>query len=152
MRTTIDFSPLWRSSIGFDRMLKLLDGASHGELADNYPPYNIEKTGEDSYRITLAVAGFNLSELNLVAQPNLLVVAGNKANAKDGHFLHQGIAARSFSRQFRLADFVKVAGARLEQGQLVVDLVREVPEAMKPHRIEIASSGKPEMVERRLAA
>lgn len=152
MRTTIDFSPLWRSSIGFDRMLNLLDEAARLEPADNYPPYDIEKTGEDAYRITLAVAGFAPSELAVTAQPNLLVVSGKKAEAWSRQLLHQGIAARAFERQFRLADFVQVAGANLEQGLLMIDLVREVPEAMKPRRIEIASGNEPRAVESRQAA
>ncbi len=152
MRTTIDFSPLWRSSIGFDRMLNLLDEATRFEPADNYPPYNIEKTGEDAYRITLAVAGFAPNELTVTAQPNLLVISGNKAAAEGRQFLHQGIAARAFERQFKLADFVKVARASLEQGLLMIDLVREVPEAMKPRRIAIASSTEPKAIESRQAA
>ena len=152
MRTTIDFSPLWRSSIGFDRMLNLLDEATRFEPADNYPPSDIEKTGENAYRLTLAVAGFAPSELTVTAQPNLLVVSGHKADGQSRELLHQGIAARAFERQFQLAEFVKVVGASLEQGLLTIDLVREVPEAMKPRRIAIASGSAPRAIESRRAA
>ena len=152
MRTTIDLSPLWRSSIGFDRMLDLLDEVTHFEPADHYPPYDIEKTGENAYRITLAVAGFTLEELAVAAQPNLLVISGKKADSESGQFLHRGIAARSFERQFKLADFVKVVGASLDQGLLMIDLVREVPEALKPRRIAIAARAEPKALETRQAA
>lgn len=152
MRTTIDFSPLWRTGIGFDRMLDLLDNVASFEPSDHYPPYNIEKTGEDAYRVTLAVAGFAPDELTVTAQPNLLLVAGRKAEGQAGEFLHHGIATRPFERQFRLADYVKVASARLENGLLTVDLVREVPEAMKPRRIEITSGGDARAIERKKAA
>jgi molecular chaperone IbpA len=152
MRTTIDFSPLWRSSIGFDRMLNLLDEVTRFEPADNSPPYNIEKTGEDAYRITIAVAGFTPDELTLTAQPNLLVVSGDKADSEAHRYLHRGIAARTFERQFQLAEFVKVVGARLDQGLLMIDLVREVTEAMKPRRIEIANGNEARVIESREAA
>jgi molecular chaperone IbpA len=152
MRTTIDFSPLWRSSIGFDRMLDLLDEVTRVEPADNYPPYDIEKTGDNAYRLTLAVAGFAPTELTVTAQPNLLVVSGNKAGAEDRQLLHRGIATRAFERQFRLADFVKVVGARLEQGLLMIELAREVPEAMKPRRIAIANGNEPQAIEHQQAA
>lgn len=152
MRTTIDFSPLWRSSIGFDRMLNLLDEVTRVESADNYPPYDIEKTGDNAYRLTLAVAGFAPTELTVTAQPNLLVVSGNKAGAEDRQLLHRGIATRAFERQFRLADFVKVVGARLEQGLLMIELAREVPEAMKPRRIAIANGNEPQAIEHQQAA
>ena len=148
-----DFAPLYRSAIGFDRLMDLLQTASQGDLGDNYPPYNIEKTGEDAYRITLAVAGFTPDELTITAQPNLLVVAGEKADSDPtGQYLYCGIAARSFERQFTLADYVKVAGASLEQGLLVIDLVREVPEAMKPRKIEIARGTAPQAIEQKQAA
>ncbi len=152
MRTMIDFAPLWRSSVGFDRMLDLLDEAIRLEPAGNYPPYNIEKTGEDRYRITLAVAGFAPEELTVTAQPNLLVIAGKKGESRDGQLLYQGIAGRAFQRQFNLADDVKVTGANLENGLLTVNLVREVPEAMKPRRIEIANGHQPQAIESKAAA
>ncbi len=152
MRTMIDFAPLWRSSIGIDRMLDLVDDAIGFESTGNYPPYNIEKTGEETYRISLAVAGFTPDDLTITTQPNLLVVAGKKGEGQGGQFLYQGVAARAFQRQFSLADDVKVVGASLENGLLTIDLVREVPEAMKPRRIEIANSNQPKAIESKQAA
>jgi molecular chaperone IbpA len=135
-----DFSPLFRSTVGFDRVLDLLDQASRGQSMTNWPPYNIEKTGEDQYRITMAVAGFSPDEIDLVQQENVLLVAGQKHPDSDGvQVLHRGIATRAFKQTFNLADHVKVTGANLENGLLVVELKREVPEALKPRRIEIAS-------------
>jgi molecular chaperone IbpA len=135
-----DFSPLFRSTVGFDRVLDLLDQASRGQSMTNWPPYNIEKTGEDQYRITMAVAGFSPDEIDLVQQENVLLVAGQKHPDPEGvQVLHRGIATRAFKQTFNLADHVKVTGANLENGLLVVELKREVPEALKPRRIEIAS-------------
>lgn len=139
-----DFSPLYRSSIGFDRMANILDNISRAEQNQpSYPPYNIELTGEDKYRISMAVAGFDESELNIETKQNSLIVTGNKDAGKveSSQFLHQGIAARNFERRFQLADYVKVVGASLSNGLLHVDLVREIPEAMKPRTIAIASDG-----------
>jgi molecular chaperone IbpA len=148
MRTEYDFSPLFRSTVGFDRMFDLLQHATHGGVDENYPPYDIERTGEDSYRVTLAVAGFKPDDLNVVAQQNMLVVVGerrNRAQADGGEpqrqVLHRGIAGRSFERRFELADHVKVAGADLADGLLTIELKREVPEAMRPRRIEVSSAG-----------
>lgn len=139
--TTFDFSPLFRSTVGFDRLMRLME--SSNQLADagnGYPPYNIEKTGDDRYRITLAVAGFGQDELAIVSQENSLVIEGRKKDVEsEGRFLYRGIAGRSFKRQFQVADHVKVVGATLDNGLLVVDLVREIPEAMKPRRIEITA-------------
>jgi molecular chaperone IbpA len=155
MRTVFDFTPLSRTGIGFDRMLDLLDEVAR-EPADNYPPYNIEKIGEDAYRLTLAVAGFTPEELSITAAPNLLVIAGGKAGrgemSEEKEYLHQGIATRPFERQFTLDDHVKVAGASLNQGLLTIDLVREVPEAMKPRRIAIANGNAPQAVAQQQAA
>lgn len=138
MRTAYDFSPLYRSVIGVDRMADLIETAMRSGGDSNYPPYDIEKTGEDAYRITLAAAGFSPEELELTAQPNLLIVAGRKAKDDDGrHFLHRGIAGRNFERRFELADYVVVKGANYAHGVLSIDLAREVPEALKPRRIEI---------------
>jgi len=138
-----DFSPLYRSAIGFDRMATMLDSLTRAEQSQpSYPPYNIELTGEDKYRISMAVAGFDLSELNIETKQNSLVVSGSKdVAANDGRqFLHQGIAARDFERRFQLADYVRVVAASMENGLLHVDLVREIPEAMKPRTIEISKA------------
>ena len=138
MTTAFDFSPLFRSTIGFDHMADLLERAMRVQGADNWPPYNIEKTGEDAYRITMALAGFTPEEIEVVTTPNLLTVSAHKGQGDEGvQYLHRGIATRSFKRTFELADYVKVADAKLENGLLVIELVREVPEAMKPRRIEI---------------
>jgi molecular chaperone IbpA len=140
---SVDFAPLSRSTIGFDRMLQLFEDASRlGEPETSYPPYNIEKLSEDSYRITMAVAGFAENELSITQQANSLLVAGRKSgegkSGEDGaHYLHQGLAARAFDQRFDLADFIKVTGASLVNGLLAIDLVREVPEAMKPRTVKI---------------
>ncbi|MFL0802262.1 MAG: Hsp20 family protein [Agarilytica sp.] len=138
-----DLSPLYRSAIGFDRMANLLDNINRTEQTQpSYPPYNIELTGEDKYRITMAVAGFTDDEMNIEVKQNNLTVTGKKSTDKEGRqFLHQGIAARNFERRFQLADYVRVENARLENGLLHVELVREVPEAMKPRTIAINSAG-----------
>lgn len=135
-----DFSPLFRSSIGFDRLARMVDAATRVDsTALSYPPYNIEKTGDDAYRLTMAVAGFGRDELDLTVHENTLIVTG-KARKEDenGRFLHRGIARRAFERRFSLADHIKVSGASLDNGLLHVDLVREVPETMKPRQIAIA--------------
>jgi molecular chaperone IbpA len=138
MRTAYDFSPLYRSVVGADRMANLIETAMSAGADSNYPPYDIEKTGEDAYRVTLAVAGFAPQELELTAQPNLLIVAGRKAKAEEGrNYLHRGIAGRNFERRFELADYVVVKAADYAHGVLSIDLAREVPEALKPRRIEI---------------
>jgi molecular chaperone IbpA len=147
----MDFAPLSRATIGFDRLFDMLDNARLFEQADNDPPYNIEKTGEDAYRITLAVAGFTPDELSITSEPNQLIVAGKKTQTGNGAYLYQGIAGRSFQRQFSLADYVKVVGANLTNGMLAIDLVHEVPEAMKPRRIEIANRNQPQ-IEGKVAA
>jgi molecular chaperone IbpA len=139
MRTTLDFAPLYRSSVGFDRMFSLLDNASRTQGADNWPPYDIVKTGDDDYVITMAVAGFALNELTITHEPNLLVVGGEKAGDDSGQYLHRGLTARTFQRRFELADHVQVEAASLVNGLLTINLKREIPEAMKPHRIEIGS-------------
>jgi molecular chaperone IbpA len=139
MRTNLDFSPLFRSSIGFDRMLNALEAASRAEMVDNWPPYDIVKSGEDDYRIAMAVAGFSQDELAITQEQNMLIVAGQKANGEDVHYLHRGIAGRSFQRRFELADHVKVVGASLVDGLLTIDLKREIPEEMKPRQIAIGT-------------
>jgi molecular chaperone IbpA len=136
----LDFSPYRRSTVGFDRLFDYLENASRGEQ-DNYPPFDIEKLSDDSYRITLAVAGFRRDEIDIVAQQNMLVIAGRRGENRnrDGNFLHIGIATRAFERRFELADFVRVTGAELRDGLLSIELVREIPEAMKPRKIDIGS-------------
>lgn len=134
-----DLTPYRRSTIGFDRLFDMLEASARTAAADNYPPFNLERVAEDRYRITLAVAGFTRDEVEIVAQQNLLVVKGKKEE-KDGasaRFLHLGIANRSFERRFELADFIRVDDARLNDGLLTIELVREVPEAMKPKTIAI---------------
>jgi molecular chaperone IbpA len=141
---TIDLSPLMRATVGFDRMMNLVDAATRlDEGAPSYPPYNIEKTGEDSYRIVMAVAGFGEDDLDITVKESSLVISGKKEKAGNGEvrFLHHGIATRAFERRFDLADHIKVTGARLENGLLSVELVREVPEAMKPRSIKIGTAG-----------
>ncbi|WP_448550329.1 Hsp20 family protein [Thalassotalea fusca] len=140
MRTTTDFSPLYRSFIGFDHLAGLIDKASRADKQSSYPPYNIELLAEDQYRITMAVAGFAESELEIESKQNTLIVNGNKVadNEKTSRkFLHQGIAERNFERKFQLGDHVKVIGAFMENGLLHIDLQREIPEALKPRKIAI---------------
>ena len=136
----LDFSPYRRSTVGFDRLFDYLENASRAEQ-DNYPPFDIEKLSDDSYRITLAVAGFKREDIDIVAQQNMLVITGRRADSRnrDGNFLHIGIATRAFERRFELADFVRVTGAELRDGLLSIELVREIPEAMKPRKIDIGS-------------
>lgn len=133
---SIDFSPLYRSAIGFDRLANLIESAASNGNA-GYPPYNIEQLGDNDYRISMAVAGFTQEELELSFQENLLTVKGNKQVDTGRNYLYQGIAERGFERRFQLADYVRVKGADLKNGLLHIELVREVPEAMKPRKIEI---------------
>lgn len=138
----VDFSPLYRSTVGFDRLFTMLDSLAQPDQSQTYPPYNIERTGENAYRITMAVAGFGEDELSIEAREHVLTVKGEKAdsnNADEGEFLYRGIAKRAFERRFQLAEYVEVNGAKLENGLLHVDLVREIPEAMKPRRIDISA-------------
>jgi molecular chaperone IbpA len=136
---TFDPTPLWRSTIGFDRLFDLIDSSLGVAGDDNYLPYNIERTGEDSYRISLALAGFAPDDVTVTAEQNMLTVEGRKAEQSDSQYLYQGISGRPFRRQFSLADYVQVKGALLKNGLLQIDLVREMPEAMKPRRIAIKS-------------
>jgi molecular chaperone IbpA len=136
MRTNLNFSPLFRSTVGFDRVFDLLENASRTQSFESWPPYDIVRTSEDSYRITMAVAGFSDAELTITHQPNLLIVAGDKPE-EDGDYLHRGIPGSSFERRFELADHVKVSGASLQNGLLTIMLVRELPEEMKPRKIAI---------------
>ena len=152
----VDFSPLYRSTVGFDKLLTMLDSLAQPDQTQSYPPYNIERTGENTYRITMAVAGFEESEISIEAREHVLTVKGEKAEdneAEGTEFLYRGIAKRAFERRFQLADHVEVTGASLRNGLLHVDLVRELPEAMKPRRIAITSEtgSKPKQIEAKKA-
>lgn len=137
---TLDFAPLYRSAVGFDRLASLLEAAT-SEAASGYPPYNIERTDENAYRIEIAVAGFRSEELNIEVKENLLTVQGRKtANDDTRRYLHRGLAERNFERRFQLADYVVVTDAKLDAGLLSISLKREIPEALKPRRIEIAAA------------
>ena len=149
---TFDLAPLYRSTVGFDRLFSMLDGF---EAAPGYPPYNIERTGENQYRITIAVAGFGESDISIESKENTLTIKGAKQvkEGEAGAVLYQGIAARAFERVFQLADYVQVRNAALENGLLHVDLVREIPEAKKPRQIPIGNGqSKPQVVEAKAAA
>jgi len=145
---TFDISPLYRSTVGFDRLFDMLDQANRAEPMTNWPPYDIERVGDDHYRITLAVAGFSPDEIELTQHESTLLVIGNKHSESEGtQILHRGIATRAFKQTFSLADHVKVKGASLENGLLMIELVREVPEALKPRRIEISTGRQPKALE-----
>jgi molecular chaperone IbpA len=158
MATSYDYSPLFRSSIGFDRVFNLLENAQRVRPISDWPPYDILKTGDDTYRITLAVAGFDEEDLDLTFQSNLLIVTGRKEGDKAEGYLHRGIAGRPFEHRFELADHVKVTGASLDNGILSVDLLREIPDEMKPRKIEIqtvaasVTSADPQQIEGQRAA
>jgi molecular chaperone IbpA len=137
---TYDFSPLWRSTIGFDRLFDLAETAQRaGE--DNYPPYNIERLADDRYQISIAIAGFSSDEISVTAEQNVVTIEGSKAERTEHDYLYRGISARPFKRQFNLADYVQVNSAAFENGLLRIELVREIPEAMKPRRIAINGAG-----------
>jgi molecular chaperone IbpA len=155
--SAFDFSPLFRSTIGFDRMMRLADAATRIDgSATSYPPYNIENTGEDAYRLTMAVAGFAPEDLEIVVQENALVVSGKaKKEEENNRYLYRGIARRAFERRFQLADHIKVVGASLDNGLLHVELAREVPEAAKPRSIRIAAGApaeRPQVLDQQKAA
>jgi molecular chaperone IbpA len=155
MRSAFDFSPLYRSTVGFDRLFDLLDQSSQIDSMANWPPYNIEKSGEDQYVITMAIAGFSADEVEITQKESQLVVMGQKNGSEEGkQYLHRGIATRAFRQTFNLADHVKVTSAGLENGLLMIELKREVPEALKPRRIQIATGGKsqPQQIEHSRAA
>jgi molecular chaperone IbpA len=142
MRNSFDFSPYRRSTVGFDRLFDLIESA-RGDISDTWPPFNLEKEGEEGYRITLAVAGFRPEEIEVVAQQNQLIVTGRKEEqaGDDDRYLHRGISARTFERRFQLADFIQVRSADFDNGLLSISLEREIPEAMKPRKIEIGAGG-----------
>ena len=140
--TTFDFSPLYRTSVGFDRLASMMSSASRLDQGNSYPPYNIRTTGEDHYQITMAVAGFSEDDLDITTEHNRLLVTGKRAEETEeqGEYLYRGIATRSFERRFNLADHVKVVSASLANGLLHIELERELPEAMKPRKIKIGKS------------
>jgi len=145
-----DFSPLFRSTIGFDRLARLADTAARAD--NSYPPFNIEVTGENAYRLTMAVAGFGADDIDITVKENTLLVTGKAKTEEDkNRYLHRGIARRAFERRFHLADHLKVAGAALENGLLHVEIVREIPEEMKPRKIEIVSGPSPRVIDQRAA-
>ena len=143
----LDFTPYRRTTVGFDRLFDLLERQARANGGDNYPPFNIERRGEDAYRITLAVAGFKPADIDITAQQNLLTVKGNRADPQDREYLHVGIANRGFERRFELADYVRVEAADLADGLLTIDLVREVPEAMKPKKVLIGAQAPLKVIE-----
>jgi molecular chaperone IbpA len=149
---TFDPTPFWRSTIGFDRLFDLLNASSQWTAEDNYPPYNIERTGEDRYQISLALAGFTPDEVTITAEQNVLTVEGAKSQKAEHQYLYQGISARPFRRVFNLADYVQVSGASFTNGLLKIELVREVPEAMKPRRIFINTGKAGQQIEHKQAA
>ncbi len=158
MATSYDYAPLFRSSVGFDRIFNILENAQRARSISDWPPYDIVKTGEDTYRISVAVAGFAQDDLDLTFQSNLLTVTGRKQETNGEGYLYRGIAARPFEHRFELADHVRVSGADLNNGLLSIELVREIPEAMKPRKIDIqvpdalAPSAAPAQIEAQKAA
>jgi molecular chaperone IbpA len=150
---TFDFSPLYRSAVGFDRLVNLLEAASQADSASGYPPYNIETTGENQYRIELAVAGFKPEDLHVEVKENVLAVQGRKpANDEQRRYLHRGLAERNFERRFQLADYVVVTDAKLADGLLRIELKRELPEQLKPRRIEVQAAPSASLIEGEKAA
>lgn len=150
MRSTMDLSPLLRSTIGFDQINRLFESALRGEGEQSYPPYNIEKVDEDSYRITMAIAGFTEEDLDITLQDGVLIISGRAGDDEDDkqrNYLYRGIARRAFERRFRLAETIKVLGASFENGLLNIDLRREVPEHMKPQKIQITRTVRAKAVE-----
>jgi molecular chaperone IbpA len=147
MSTAFDLSPLYRSMIGVDRIADVFEAALSSNADNSYPPFDVEKTGQDSYRVTLAAAGFSPAELEVSAQPNLLVITGKKARGVEGarNFLHRGVAMRGFERRFELADHVVVRSASHADGLLTIELEREIPEALKPRRIEIGQASQQQL-------
>lgn len=140
MRTNFDLTPFRRASVGFDRLFDMIENGIGNPSADNYPPFDLEQQGDDRYRIALAVAGFRPDEIDITAQQNLLIVSGKKSEQNDRSYVHRGIATRSFERRFVLGDYVQVRSADLRDGLLSIELVREVPDEMKPRRIEIGKT------------
>ncbi|HWH21882.1 MAG TPA: Hsp20 family protein [Allosphingosinicella sp.] len=153
MRTNFDLTPFRRSTVGFDRLFEMLENGLTPSSQEGYPPFDLEQDGEDRYRITMAVAGFRQDEIDIMAQQNLLVVSGRKNGGDEGRYIHRGIATRSFERRFALGDYVKVENAELRDGLLRIELVREIPEEMKPRKIEIGGlSGQERIGDKREGA
>lgn len=152
MATSYDYAPLFRSSVGFDRVFNLLENAQRARSISDWPPYDIVKTGDDSYRICVAVAGFTREDLDITYQSNLLTVTGKKQETSTDGYLHRGIASRPFEHRFELADHVRVNGADLSNGLLSIDLIREIPEALKPRKITIESAPALPQIEAQVAA
>ncbi|WP_407183340.1 Hsp20 family protein [Bradyrhizobium centrosematis] len=146
--TTFDYTPLWRSTVGFDRLVDLLEDSVQW-TGNNYPPYNIERTDQDHYQISLALAGFSPDEVTVTAEQSVLTIEGRKADKGAHQYLYQGISARPFRRQYNLADYVQVEGASFENGMLTIDLVRKVPEALKPRRIPIQAGNDNQKLEQK---
>ncbi|VAW15095.1 16 kDa heat shock protein A [hydrothermal vent metagenome] len=151
---TFDFSPFYRSTVGFDRLFSTLDGLNVQETKSAYPPYNIERTGDDTYRISVAVAGFSKDEISIQTKENNLVIKGGKSEQEntEREFLHRGIAERAFDLRFQLADYVEVSSAIVENGLLHLELKRELPESKKPRQIQIGSTDEPQTIEKKSAA
>ncbi|MBR0707983.1 Hsp20 family protein [Bradyrhizobium liaoningense] len=150
--TTLDLAPLWLSTVGFDRLIDLIEDSVRWTGGDNYPPYDIERVGEDHYQISLALAGFTLDEVSITAEQNMLTVEGRKAERGSHQYLYQGISSRPFRRTFNLADYVQVKGASFENGMLKIDLVREIPETMKPRQIAVNVGSDHKQLENKQAA
>jgi molecular chaperone IbpA len=148
---TFDFTPLWRSTIGFDHLADLVDASLRQATDDHYPPYNIERSSEDHYRITLALAGFAQDDVSVTAEQNTLTIEGKKAEKDERDYLYQGIAARPFRRIFNLADYVQVKEASFKDGLLTIDLAREIPEAMKPRRVAINGVSESRQIDQKAA-
>ena len=149
MRSAFDFAPFRRSTVGFDRLFDMLENSSMGQSQENYPPFDLIKLGDNDYRIELAVAGFRRDEIEITAQQNVLIVSGKKkedSEDRGSDYIYRGIATRSFERRFALADHIQVRGADLKDGLLSIELVREIPEAMKPRKIDIGGSEKSEQI------
>lgn len=154
MRSAFDFSPYRRSTVGFDTLFDMLESSAPGQSGENYPPFDLIRIEENKYRIELAVAGFKANEIDITAQQNVLIVSGQKsegADSRDADYVYRGIANRSFERRFALADHIQVTGADLKDGLLSIDLVREIPEAMKPKKINISSGSKQQQPQERSA-
>lgn len=155
MRSTFDFAPYRRSTVGFDRLFDMLENSGLGNGSENYPPFDLIKTGDNDYRIELAVAGFTADEIDITAQQNVLIVAGKKAETTEAggsDYIYRGIANRSFERRFALADHIQVKGADMKDGMLMIELVREIPEAMKPRKISVGGTAKSETIEAKAEA